>query len=282
MPPVYAGNIGIDAFDYLSRRPRRGRIVSRFREGAAALFDDAHDPGLITLQTTRRPLHPWAVDVPEVGSLWRGLPCASDGSCLRIGAQWSLPLNAVRADALTIPGWGAREAQCAFGYLGELEDILDQTPLPADSVPIEAAPLELIPAYFQQRVLDLVIGWGPGSTPSGDDFTVGRLAVLWALADVSPRVVRQIKGLQSVLRWEKLKERTPLGSAQMILSATNGHFCRAISTFVRSLGQAETPSLKASCRPLLSLGATSGTAMLAGIVDGLRRASLWYVPDNPL
>jgi hypothetical protein len=244
----------------------------------AAIFEEEVDPGLITLQTARRPLHPWAVALPDVAALGVGLPCSSNRSCLEVGAQWRIPLDAVRVEPLTVPTWTPQEARRALGRTSKLQDVLDKTPPPSDKILIGAEPMPSALSRLR-AVLDQTIGRGSGSTPSGDDYAVGQLAVLWALTGTSPQAVHQIKGLQSLLRWDKLKERTPLGSAQMILSATNGHFCRAIGTFVRSLGQAETPSLKTSCRPLLSLGASSGRAMLAGIVDGLRRAGLWYETD---
>ena len=238
------------------------------------LFGDADDARLITLQTVRRPFHPWAVDVLDVAALRVGLPCSSDGSRLNVGTSWTIPLNDVRVDTLILPAWTPREARRALGRVEDLQDVLDRTPPPSDEIFRGSAPGSLASAH-PREFLEQVVGHGPGSTPSGDDYSVGRLAVLWALVDVSPQAARQIKEVQRVFRWEKLKERTPLGSAQMVLSAANGRFCRAVASLILSIGIEGSRSTSIACGRVLSLGSSSGGATLAGIVDGLRCAGDW-------
>jgi hypothetical protein len=114
------------------------------------------------------------------------------------------------------------------------------------------------------------IGRGPGSTPSGDDYVVGQLAVQWALHEVSEQARRQLAGFQHLCHWEHLKERTPIGSAQMILAAAAGQFPEPVGSVMQTLsmdpdGGFHWPAVKA----LTLEGVTSGTATLAGILDGL-------------
>ena len=245
------------------------------------LFGDVDDARLIALQTVRRPFHPWAVDLRDVAALRVGVPCFSDGSCLNVGTSWTIPLNDVRVDALTLPAWTPREARRALGRVEDLQDVLDRAPPSSDEIFRGSPPGSLASAH-PRGLLERVVGRGPGSTPSGDDYTVGRLSVLWALVDDGLQVACQIQEVQRLFRWENLKERTPLGSAQMVLSATNGHFSQPLVALIQSLGRRERPSMDVTCSPVLSLGSSSGRATLAGIVDGLRHAAVWRPPvDRP-
>lgn len=58
---VNSTRIGGHAYRFLNAQPRAGRVVSTFRHGFNLLFDEEMDPGFVSVQTPKAPLHPWAV-----------------------------------------------------------------------------------------------------------------------------------------------------------------------------------------------------------------------------
>ncbi len=276
--------IGSEAHRYLTEGERFGRVVSTFRHGVNVVFGPARDPALVAIQTPGYPLHPWAVELGNAPLFRPGTGCHVVDSMLHLEPGEILSLRALEVDALNVASWSRRRACDALTLVPELQDFLDNFPASwSDLSRAERSALthQLLPGTeFGWHVLQAFIGRGGGSTPSGDDYTVGHLAVLWALASLSEHARLQIRGVRTLCRWEKLKERTPLGSAQMILAAANGHFPSTVCRLMRELRRFSNARTSFMLRTLASQGATSGVAALTGIVDGLRRAALWYVIDT--
>jgi hypothetical protein len=110
----------------------------------------------------------------------------------------------------------------------------------------------------------ILAGRGEGSTPLGDDLLVGLLAACW---------LRQLLGLPNNLvslkaELSRIDETVthPL-SVRMIRDAISGDFPEALLRFVDAL-LGKSDCLQA-CRDLRSLGASSGDAMLFGLIRGI-------------
>jgi len=106
-----------------------------------------------------------------------------------------------------------------------------------------------------------LIGRGPGLTPAGDDLLAGRLAAPMLLAPggrSSRTLCRQTR---------KHLSATNEISAQMLYDATHGLFIEPIISFMSALYG--NGSVKRAARNLRAVGATSGQAMLLGVLAGI-------------
>jgi hypothetical protein len=119
-----------------------------------------------------------------------------------------------------------------------------------------------------------LIGLGTGSTPSGDDFIVGQLAVLWAVRRLSLSASHQIEGFRRLFQWGELRARTSLASAQMILAAAEGSFSEAVRAVLVALAADPQSRLEVPAHILASQGASSGIEMLSGILEAVRHLAV--------
>ncbi len=262
MTTVTAIRIGGHAHRYLAAAGRSGHVVSAFRHGLNVLFDEEPDPGFVSIQTCDVPLHPWAVeigehaDLPDVGTL-----CTTKADGVRFDGGFRVILPE-QADELTIEPYSAAEAERARGRWTLLMDCLtnarrDRPPDPFQ--PEIDTILERWRGTSDPAILLDLIGLGSGSTPSGDDVLVGLLAGWTAFGGIE---------CLAILRDEGIESRTSLPSAQMIRAAVDGSFPEPLQDLTLALGQAEvSPSgVRDSAAQLANQGATSGIAMLAGVV----------------
>jgi hypothetical protein len=106
-----------------------------------------------------------------------------------------------------------------------------------------------------------LIGRGPGLTPAGDDLLAGRLAAPMLLAP----------GGQSshTLCWQTRKHLSATNeiSAQMLDDATHGLFIEPVISLMSALYS--NGSIEQAARNLRAVGATSGPAMLLGVLAGI-------------
>jgi hypothetical protein len=106
-----------------------------------------------------------------------------------------------------------------------------------------------------------LIGLGPGLTPSGDDFLVGALAVLDALAErkalaaLAHAIAAAPRGLTSPL------------SGYLLRAAAAGHvgepLCRAVSAVISGMAGTAVAAIR-------NIGHSSGWDMLVGVMSALR------------
>ncbi|MFC2082665.1 DUF2877 domain-containing protein [Candidatus Bipolaricaulota bacterium] len=270
---VRATRIGSHAHRYLSAEPRTGLVVSEFRNGFAALLDEGSDPGFVTFQPTMLPLHPWAVELDPMIRPRLNSACHIRDQVVSLAPAFHIDISAAEITELKIQPWGARAIRHAQQRIPELQQTIEEAPSVWTSRALGPGVSELLKGLPSTGIVEplmAAIGQGPGSTPSGDDYAVGQLAVQWAMHRASRQAERQLKGLQRLCQWEHLKERTPIGSAQMILAAAAGQFPESVCYVMRALGMDPSRSIYTPARVLALEGVTSGTATLAGILDGLR------------
>lgn len=108
------------------------------------------------------------------------------------------------------------------------------------------------------------IGHGPGLTPSGDDFTVGILA----LNRVSPYLSSVF--IDSLREYIKNDVTTDISKAYLN-AALSGHFSMQVNRVIESLCQNDTICFQNSVNQLKKVGNTSGYDTLIGIFTGIQQ-----------
>ncbi|HEY6356378.1 MAG TPA: DUF2877 domain-containing protein [Burkholderiaceae bacterium] len=111
-------------------------------------------------------------------------------------------------------------------------------------------------------------GWGEGLTPAGDDFLIGLMAGLDALARDDPRRREFRRALAGAL--DASTQRTTPIAAHYLRLAAGGHYTEPLVRLRNALlceddGDAVDPALHSA----LAVGATSGADTVSGLLAGL-------------
>jgi len=125
------------------------------------------------------------------------------------------------------------------------------------------------------KVLSCLVGLGPGSTPSGDDFIVGFLLgeeTLKLLLSTEAKAVAERQ--DTMIPWYTEKEdlwlaieRTNDAGKTLLWQALQGHFPQYLIETVRSVSDARgTQEIVDAVEKAVSRGATSGTDALTGFL----------------
>ena len=121
-----------------------------------------------------------------------------------------------------------------------------------------------------------LIGWGEGLTPAGDDFLVGLVSGLVALADQSPPRRDFLSYLSGAIVAQRVRT-TPIAAHYLRLGA-QGHFAANIHRLRSALLAANDVAVVRQCvDDALTLGATSGSDLATGLVSGI---SAWRHPQS--
>lgn len=126
-----------------------------------------------------------------------------------------------------------------------------------------------------RRALSGLVGLGPGSTPSGDDFIAGVLMaeeVMTLLRSTESKAVAD--GGEPVIRWSEGEEdlrvamdSTNAAGKTLLWQALQGHFPNYLIETVRSISDAEgEQDIQDAVECAVGCGATSGTDALVGFV----------------
>jgi len=125
------------------------------------------------------------------------------------------------------------------------------------------------------NVLSGLVGLGPGSTPSGDDFITGVLLGEEALRLLPAKEAKAVAdGLEPMIPWSKGKEdlwlamdRTNDAGNTLLWQALQGHFPQYLLETVRAVSEAtEKKEIADAVERAVSRGATSGTDALTGFL----------------
>ena len=256
-----ATRIGSHAHRYLSEISRTGIVVSVFQHGFNVLFNGGSDPGFVSIQTERVPLHPWSIELTGItGAPEVGAPCFAEATLIRFDNEFCIDIVSAEVCKLRIMRWTQEE----FAHVQERIPIIEQclakelaTRVPDPFQPQINTILEHWRHSGSTDDLRGLIGLGTGSTPSGDDLIVGILAGFAALGMTT---------LTDALRTTAIRQRTHPISAQMLTAALDGAFSQSLRDLANKLGQAAstTAQLRQCVETLANQGATSGTAMLVG------------------
>nr|WP_329719597.1 DUF2877 domain-containing protein [Caldimonas sp.] len=112
-----------------------------------------------------------------------------------------------------------------------------------------------------------LIGWGEGLTPAGDDFLVGLMAGLDALAGDERR--RRLQAALAAAIASAAERTTPIAAHSLRLAA-RGH-CNETLLCLRDalLCEADAVVIGAALHDALNIGATSGADTVSGLLAGL-------------
>jgi Protein of unknown function (DUF2877) len=286
--------LGVLSHGYLVPRHDNlaGQVHSVFAHACNLACDAPAGVGLLTLCTSALPDAPTALRLAQgVGdadlrTLFRvGDPVSGSGDTWRVGTV-QLDLRAASrwqptpcATHLAAEQLHANWRRAARLLAQQQQQQHPPSVLHADAVPVVAALTQAC------RELDFdaaashagrLIGWGEGLTPSGDDFLVGLLAVLGALAQDETRRSAFCAALAAHIA-AQVQRTTPIAAHYLRLAA-GGHFGEPLLTLRDALlTQADGSRVDAALQHALAIGATSGADTVAGLVAGL---SAWLAPAS--
>ncbi|HUP07215.1 MAG TPA: DUF2877 domain-containing protein [Caldimonas sp.] len=117
-------------------------------------------------------------------------------------------------------------------------------------------------------IVHRLVGWGEGLTPAGDDVLMGFMAALDApvFDDSSRRIFRDAVRAACIARTART---TPVSAVHLRLAAEGLHGGAALRARDALLGIDDARIVDAALDDALAIGATSGAAMLAGLIGGL-------------
>jgi hypothetical protein len=116
-----------------------------------------------------------------------------------------------------------------------------------------------------------LIGRGVGLTPEGDDILAGFLAGFHQASDS-----QLLQSLRSEIQKRAIK--TTDVSRQMLLDASEGHFIEPIVNFISALYG--VGNLKIATHNLISVGSSSGPAMILGAVAAVTMKEKYILASN--
>ncbi len=264
------------------------RLLGQFRRAVDLLIND-EVLALVTPDRGNGPFHVVVENLP--GTAWpRALPLRWQGRSLWIG-PWQLALD--ETPLLWDPGycWGSLSIQ------QENLDYMHKKIVQANNHQTQYSPFvdllwgKIIPhvellglALRTQNTTKLheavttLAGWGPGLTPSGDDFLAGVL-----LASYVPRFIPLPEACTSRMRAQIYTTSAPLTnqlSRAFLRAARDGLANTQWHRLLNALGGADKGRIREAIHTVLNFGATSGLDMLLGF---LWAGQLWLqtAGDSP-
>ena len=271
-----ATRIGSHAHRYLSEISRTGIVVSVFRHGFNALFDEDSDARLVAFQTQNVPLHPWAIELPGASpDLMPDTACRAEAKSIRFKSGFIVSFAGAAIAKLYIQSWNQEEATHALHNKLLIGNSIETRKSSTKSIQIEADILTILVRGRlpdDAQILVELVGRGSGSTPAGDDVLLGMLAALSALSTSSHQSRLELAALQGELHSVDLFKKTTLSSAQMLNAAMSGSFPAPLCALVTDLKRPdiEDCELQQSIDRVLGLGATSGWFFLIGFMTAIR------------
>jgi hypothetical protein len=120
-----------------------------------------------------------------------------------------------------------------------------------------------------------LIGLGIGSTPSGDDYLLGCLAVLF-MHDRTRRFGGEVSA-----RVRPLCDATTPVSRSYLLAACDGRFHLDVTEAIGMIFLGKPAAIRSAVERVVAMGATSGSDTMVGILDTLNTPYFSTVPTTP-
>lgn len=238
---------------------------------------------MVSLTGRTIPLHPFSLRLPmedaEGLGLSQGMCCPVYGGVVHLPVGGSIdyagaPSLDLSAHALTerpiasealerLSAVGCRWAErSALGFLLSAGLVTKLSPFAGQIRHFTQAAVrgEVLQAG---KLAQTLIGLGWGLTPTLDDFCVGLLAALWrtgrarTAAELGVELARQAK------------QKSTLVSAQFLISAAQNQYGAYLLAVLENLEDSNCLGLEQAVKGLLSVGHSSGTDTLAGLLTGL-------------
>ena len=102
-----------------------------------------------------------------------------------------------------------------------------------------------------------VIGFGPGLTPSADDFILGIIIVLYSLSIVTDTFLKRI--------YEVCQNKTTKISEEMLYHSIHGHVSESYKKLIEQLFNDSNDDISNEITKVIEVGSTSGTDFLFGV-----------------
>jgi hypothetical protein len=282
---VIAASTGV--LPLLQAAPWEGSITAVFQR---SILCTAPDKRLLHLHSGPQLVSPFSLrmqgdfaTVRREGRLVQGMPVRMIGPAIAIAEHVHLRLDEITAYQ------SPRHMQAdidpeAVGMAGQVLKT-DGRPRGFERVPGTHALVTMIQQALANgddaRMLEAargLIGFGPGLTPSGDDFLVGCLRGLWLMRR------NELAMRQKLDRWRiallpDLDERTTHVGAEFIRHALHGAFAEVLDQAALSLLIPSHPqTVQSAVGRLLTQGETSGTDTALGLLTCLE--ALLFMPDR--
>lgn len=267
-------SISIPAWNLLFEARGKAVVLGQFARAVDLCIED-HIIALVLPAVGNGPFHGVVSSLPD-GSLPREIPFAWENGRLRLGS-WLVRM----APPLAL--WDPRVAWetlwldgRAFAQLRMLVEAearrrgawQDGGVSIGGGFGRQGAPVAALATAWKSGDADAVLaaaaalaGWGPGLTPSGDDFLAGLMLALWAREGEAARpLCAQIVAAAA--------PRTTRLSGAFLRAAADGLADERWHALLYALAGASGPALEQAAQAVLAFGATSGLDMLAGFLWG--------------
>ncbi len=242
------------AHEVLGAESGSARVLAGFRK---AMYLSAPSGDLVVLTAPGAPLGPLHVPVPALPPVAAGdqMP-VDEGAVLVCGTWWHA----------TVPPWsGAVPPRSALPAAAALAAQLAETAAAPQLWPGTSglpAPAErAIRAGDLDSAAALLGGLGPGLTPVGDDVLAG--ALFAAALGAGPAEVVRLCGVARRVRTNRI-------AGAFLLAAARGQCIAPVHDLVMALARGDIDAARRSCGQAAGFGATSGHALVYGVLRGLR------------
>ncbi|MGC9397581.1 MAG: DUF2877 domain-containing protein [Anaerolineae bacterium] len=269
----------------MSTGVRRGRVLGRFRRAVDLLIEDE----VVALVTPEVGDGPFNVVVPFIPAraLPRQFTVRCDATRCDLG-PWQVcfrpsprlwdahpPWETWRPDAEaldTLRRIIAREAM-ARASVSPLAS-LSGSGLPSRVATLNKALRSRDPAAIREAAAG-VAGWGPGLTPSGDDYLAGVMLGLWSIAhghaeelDTEHALVSSFAFCRDLCdgMYQAAAPRTNRISQAFLRAARDGLADAHWHALLRALADGDSLDVTQAAQTVLAFGATSGFDMLLGFL----------------
>lgn len=289
-PAVQVSSLSVKAWDLVRSTPATVRVLGLFNRTVDLLVGEDL-LALVLPEVGNGPFHV-VVDALPPRSLPRTLTLQLEGEVLALGG-WRCRLP------LPLSPWDPRPSWSAIRFRPEnlkrlLRLLADEVPangaspfdglLRGKDVPQVAAlrcALEGGAREVVAAAAEALAGWGPGLTPSGDDFLAGVMLGLHYLGSSVKRsdtlAPAAVSDFVSTI-YEAAAPRTNRVSRAFLAAARDGLADERWHRLLGALSGNDAQALRLAARDVLAFGATSGRDMLSGLL-WLLRPRLQSVPE---
>lgn len=261
-----AQTISLPAWERLQRAPGEARVLGRFQRVVdLQLGDDL--VALATLDVGCGPFH-LVLDALPVTPLPERVALRMRPDVMHVG-PWRIAFPAA------LPLWNPRPAweQLVIipARLAMLRDVVGKAARAGNVSPLAQAlhiknlcglaalrKVSPTPPTLDAAVVALA-GWGPGLTPSGDDFLAGLMLALWAQQGEAARPL--CEGIVAVAA-----PRTTRLSGAFLRAAAEGLADERWHALLHALAGDSDAAVAAAAQAVLAFGASSGLDMLVGFL----------------
>ncbi|HDL86105.1 MAG TPA: DUF2877 domain-containing protein [Candidatus Acetothermia bacterium] len=280
---IRATRIGGHAYRYLTTQPHAGWVVSSFSSGINLLLEGGE--AFVPVQTTNVPLHPWAIEIlSQALRFAEGTPVSTEKGGLLVGNTHIL-FSTARIEELSLPQFSVEEAAIAQRKFSLLARFVKESRKTRPPDPFQPQIDAILAGWRESKdpmvLLDL-IGLGAGSTPTGDDVLLGIIAGMSLFEPVDDRARGVLAQLRVGIR-ETAHARTPLPSAQMLLSACARSFPAPLLALLEALTSPNTSEddLRERAEHVARLGHRSGLAITSGLTGSLHTHIMLHFKTQP-